>query len=252
MHILHFSEAIGDKTLVFSHSIPTLDYVGDQLRTIKKTYARIDGLINVAKRQGTTKAFNEGDVKVCLISTKAGGVGLNLYGANRVVILDEHFNPMWEQQAIGRAYRIGQQKPVFVYRLTAAGTFEESMHNQALFKKQLTTRVVDKGTPAPLAKKGVAEYLFLPKHVKQEDLEPFKGKDPLVLDHILANYANLVLSITPTDVFNADDGIILTREEVREAEQMQKAELLRRQKLKVQPQDRVKAVQKATASKAAH
>ena len=186
MNILEFSQDAHDKVLVFSHSLQTLDYVGEQLLNLHKKYVRIDGKVDPQKRQSMTKSFNEGNVNVCLISTRAGGQGLNLFGANRVVILDDHFNPMWEQQAIGRAYRIGQQKPVYVYRLTVGGTFEQAIQNQALFKEQLATRVVDKKNPNRSALKGAGQYLFPPKPVKQEDLSQFLGKDPLVLDRLLA------------------------------------------------------------------
>ena len=192
MNILEFSEEANDKVLVFSHSIPTLNYVGNQLGKASKTYARMDGKTPPQKRQQITKHFNESSVNICLISTRAGGQGLNLYGANRVVILDDHWNPMWEQQAIGRAYRIGQQKPVYVYRLTVGGTFEQAVQNQALFKEQLATRVVDKKNPNRHALKGAGEYLFPPKTVKREELREFLGKDPLVLDRLLANQTEYV------------------------------------------------------------
>ncbi|KAK4697214.1 hypothetical protein P7C71_g825, partial [Lecanoromycetidae sp. Uapishka_2] len=247
MHILTCSHAVGDKTLVFSHSIPTLNYIGDQLQAKSQTYVRIDGSIDVAKRQGTTKSFNEGEIKVCLISTRAGGVGLNLYGANRVVILDEHFNPMWEQQAIGRAYRIGQRKPVFVYRLTVAGTFEQAIQNQALFKEQLATRVVDKRNPTRRAYKSAGDYLFPPKHENPQDLKAYKGRDPFVLDRILGACSDLVLGITPTDTFQVEDGFELSTFEEEEAISFQLKEQLRRRNLKVQPQERIRAVQQATS-----
>ena len=186
MNILEFSQDAHDKVLVFSHSLQTLDYIGEQLLSLRKEYVRIDGKVDPQKRQSMTKSFNEGDINICLISTRAGGQGLNLFGANRVVILDDHFNPMWEQQAIGRAYRIGQQKPVYVYRLTVGGTFEQAIQNQALFKEQLATRVVDKKNPNRSALKGAGQYLFPPKTVNQEDLSQFLGKDPLVLDRLLA------------------------------------------------------------------
>ena len=189
MNILNFSQDAHDKVLVFSHSIPTLDYVGQQLLKSRKEIIRIDGKVDPQKRQSMTKAFNEGNINICLVSTRAGGQGLNLFGANRVVILDDHFNPMWEQQAIGRAYRIGQQKPVYVYRLTVGGTFEQAIQNQALFKEQLATRVVDKKNPNRSALKGAGQYLFPPKTVEQEDLSQFIGKDPLVLDRLLAAQA---------------------------------------------------------------
>ena len=189
MNILDFSQDAHDKVLVFSHSIPTLDYAGEQLLKRQKEVIRIDGKVDPQKRQALTKAFNEGNTNICLISTRAGGQGLNFFGANRVVILDDHFNPMWEQQAIGRAYRIGQQKPVFVYRLTVGGTFEQAIQNQALFKEQLATRVVDKKNPNRTALKGAGQYLFPPKTLGQEDLSQFLGKDPFVLDRLLAAQA---------------------------------------------------------------
>ena len=189
MNILDFSQDAHDKVLVFSHSIPTLDYVGEQLLKKQKEVIRIDGKVDTQKRQALTKAFNEGITNICLISTRAGGQGLNFFGANRVVILDDHFNPMWEQQAIGRAYRIGQQKPVFVYRLTVGGTFEQAIQNQALFKEQLATRVIDKKNPNRSALKGAGQYLFSPKTLGQEDLSQFLGKDPFVLDRLLAAQA---------------------------------------------------------------
>lgn len=92
---------------------------------------------------------------------------------------------MHEQQAIGRAFRIGQKRHVYVYRLIAAKTFEEAVQNQALFKLQLSSRVVDKKNPLRHAKKGVRQYIFPLKEPKQESLEPFKDKDPRVLDRIL-------------------------------------------------------------------
>ncbi|KAL4980202.1 P-loop containing nucleoside triphosphate hydrolase protein [Aspergillus desertorum] len=82
--------------------------------------------------------------QVYLISTRAGGLGLNITGANRVIIFDFSFSPIWEEQAVGRAYRLGQQKPVFVYRFSAGGTFEEIIHEKATYKTQLGIHVVDK------------------------------------------------------------------------------------------------------------
>ena len=186
MQILDFANAARDKVLVFSHRIATLDYIADQLAKAFKTYARIDGTLETNKRQQISKDFNMGMVNICLISTRAGGTGFNFYGANRVVIMDENFNPTWEQQAIGRAYRIGQQKPVYVYRLQAAGTFEGVIQNQGLFKEQLATRVVDKKNPTRSATKGTGAYLFPPKPVEQKDLIGCLGKDPLVLDRLLS------------------------------------------------------------------
>ena len=192
MKILDFADAARDKVLVFSHRIATLDYIVDQLAKASKTYARIDGALEANKRQQISKDFNMGKVNICLISTRAGGTGLNFHSANRVVIMDENFNPAWEQQAIARAYRIGQQKPVYVYRLQAAGTFEAVIQNQGLFKEQLATRVVDKKNPTRSATRGIGKYLFEPKSVEQEDLTGSIGKDPLVLDKLLTDKTKYV------------------------------------------------------------
>lgn len=186
MDIVRYSKDVGDKVLVFSHTLDTLNYVEKQMVATGTKYSRIDGKVPTADRQHITKQFNSKDIQVCLISTRAGGQGLNLFGANRVVIVDDHFNPMYEEQAVGRAYRIGQTKAVFVYHLMVGGTFEEMIHNQSVFKQQLAKRVVDKKNPARRALKGIGEYLLPPRKVPQQDLEPFSRKDPLVLDRILA------------------------------------------------------------------
>lgn len=184
--ILDLAEKAGDKTLVFSHSILTLDYVGAVLVKAQRKYIRIDGTTLTTSRQKITREFNQENThKVCLISTKAGGLGLNMYGANRVIILDTHFNPMHEEQAIGRSYRIGQRKPVYVYHLAVGGTFEEGLMNQAIFKQQLATRVVDKKNPKRHALKGFKQYLFYPNPLAQEDFSDCVGKDQLILDKLL-------------------------------------------------------------------
>jgi SNF2 family DNA or RNA helicase len=186
MQILELAEATGDKTLVFSHSILTLDYIESMLKNENKTFIRVDGETKTMDRQALTKVFNElNDAKVCLISTKAGGIGLNMAGANRVVILDTHFSPMHEEQAIGRAYRLGQTKTVYVYRLMLGGTFEEAMFNQSLFKQQLATRVVDKKNPVRNAQKSVKQYVFRPRPSGRKDLSSHIGEDPGVLDRLI-------------------------------------------------------------------
>jgi len=85
---------------------------------------------------------------------KAGGLGLNLQGANRVIIYDFSFNPSWDEQAVGRAYRLGQKRPVFVYRFRTGGTFEV-IYNKAVFKTQLFLRLMDKKNPMSHASKSV-------------------------------------------------------------------------------------------------
>lgn len=228
--ILALAKAANDRTLVFSHSIKTLDYIGRRLEKKNEEYARIDGKVFTSVRQSMTKKFNTGSASVCLISTRAGGQGLNLFGANRVVILDTHFNPIWEEQAIGRAYRLGQEKPVYVYRLTVGGTFEDALLNQSIFKMQLATRVVDKKNPMRYAMRGAKQYLFKPKGLEQTDLDQFMGKDPLVLDRLLDNHKDdqIVRSIELTETFQEEDTVELTAEELKEAQAYHEEAQLRR------------------------
>jgi SNF2 family DNA or RNA helicase len=183
--ILDASIKAGDKVLVFSHSLPTLNYLEGLLKKGGRRYSRLDGSTKMSDRQQATSDFNRSDTDVYLISTRAGGLGLNLYGANRVIIFDFKFNPTWEEQAVGRAYRIGQKKPVFVYHFISAGTFEEVVYNKAVFKMQLASRVVDKKNPTRCAMKTARDYLFEPKEVVLKDLSELKGKDPEVLDKVL-------------------------------------------------------------------
>ena len=92
--ILDASKAAGDKTLVFSQSIPTLNFLDNLCKKQGRRYARLDGSTKMSKRQDMTKDFNRGETDIYLISTSAGGLGLNLASANRVVIFDFRFNPI--------------------------------------------------------------------------------------------------------------------------------------------------------------
>ncbi|KAA8647617.1 hypothetical protein EYZ11_003223 [Aspergillus tanneri] len=221
----------GDKLLIFSHSLPTLNYIEHILNRVNRKYCRLDGTTPIAGRQAATKRFNHDSwEQVYLISTRAGGLGLNIPGANRVVIFDFSFNPVWEEQAIGRAYRLGQKKPVFVYRFIAGGTFEEIMYNKAVFKTQLAFRVVDKKNPVRTASKSLREYLFPAKPVPQEDITDCIGKDPNVLDKILVNSGpdNPIRKIVLSKTLEREDNDKLTEEERQGVQQALSDERLKR------------------------
>jgi SNF2 family DNA or RNA helicase len=226
--IVKESMRIDEKVLIFSHSIPTLNYLEDLLESLGCTYARIDGGTSMSSRQDVVKGFNkEEDTQVMLISTKAGGLGLNLQGANRVIIYDFNFNPTWEEQAVGRAYRLGQQKHVFVYRFRAGGTFEETTYNMSIFKTQLFARVVDKRNPMRFASKKLSDYLFPPRDVEQSELDECRGKDPQVLDRILEQ-ETCIRKVELTETFQVEEDDELTPEEIKEAEQEYQDEVLAR------------------------
>ena len=231
MEILRMSKIVNDKVLVFSHSIPTINYLESLFIDTRTRYSRLDGTTKMISRNDMANDFNKGKTDVFLISTRAGGLGFNLPGANRVVLFDFNFNPTWEEQAIGRAYRIGQEKPVYVYRFITAGTFETNVYNKAVFKTQLASRVVDKKNPRSHASKS-KDYLYEPKQTPLEDYSDVAGKDPVVLDRILAERVQRndthIRSITTTETLQADAGDDLTEAELQEVDRMREEEKLRK------------------------
>jgi SNF2 family DNA or RNA helicase len=129
--------AEGHRTLVFSQFTSHLALVREVLDKKGIAYEYLDGRTPERARKERVRAFQEGEAPLFLISLKAGGVGLNLTAANSVIHLDPWWNPAVEDQASDRAHRIGQERPVTVYRLVARGTIEEQMlalhdHKRAL------------------------------------------------------------------------------------------------------------------------
>ncbi|MGD9582902.1 MAG: DEAD/DEAH box helicase [Lysobacterales bacterium] len=117
--------AAGKHVLVFSQFTRMLDLIETELHERFIEFTRLDG--STRDRDAPVQAFQSGEVPVFLISLRAGGVGLNLTAADTVIHYDPWWNPAVEAQATDRAYRIGQDKPVFVYRLICTGTVEEKI-----------------------------------------------------------------------------------------------------------------------------
>ena len=115
----------GRRILLFSQFTEMLNLIEAEVQRLKLPYLLLTG--ETKDRAGLVDEFQTGDVPLFLISLKAGGVGLNLTAADTVILYDPWWNPAVEQQAIDRAYRIGQDKPVFVYKLLADGTVEDKM-----------------------------------------------------------------------------------------------------------------------------
>lgn len=126
------------KVLLFSSSTKMLDILECFLKKEKFSFNRLDGATSIQMRQKIVDNFNQSPGKfVFLISTKAGGLGLNLVSANVVVIFDANWNQTYDLQAQDRAYRIGQTRSTFVYRLVTAGTIEEVVYNRQIYKQQM-------------------------------------------------------------------------------------------------------------------
>lgn len=137
--------ANGHKTLVFSQFVDFLTLLREPLDACGLRYQYLDGATPAAERSRRVEAFQRGDGELFLISLKAGGFGLNLTAADYVVITDPWWNPAAEDQAMGRAHRIGQQRPVTVYRLVARGTLEERIVELHHDKRALAEGVLGEG-----------------------------------------------------------------------------------------------------------
>ncbi|MBM7643691.1 DEAD/DEAH box helicase [Streptococcus loxodontisalivarius] len=133
----------GHRALIFSQFRGMLDIAEAELENLGLSTYKITGSTPADQRQEMTRAFNSGSKDAFLISLKAGGVGLNLTGADTVVLIDLWWNPAVEMQAISRAHRIGQQENVEVYRLITRGTIEEKILELQESKKHLVNTVLD-------------------------------------------------------------------------------------------------------------
>jgi SWI/SNF-related matrix-associated actin-dependent regulator 1 of chromatin subfamily A len=136
----------GHRTLLFSQWTQILDVLQDALQAKGYVWCRLDGGSKVEDRQSIIDEFNTNtSIGVFLISTRAGGVGINLTSADTVIIHDVDFNPQIDKQAQDRCHRVGQTKPVTVYRLVAAGTVDESVYDCASRKEALANDALSGG-----------------------------------------------------------------------------------------------------------
>ncbi|XP_013143392.1 PREDICTED: DNA excision repair protein ERCC-6-like [Papilio polytes] len=133
----------GHRALIFSQSTAMLCILEQHLQSNDYKYLKMDGTVNVSIRQSLIKTFNENkEYLVFLATTSVGGLGVNLTGADRVIIYDPDWNPATDNQAKERAWRIGQQRNVTVYRLLSAGTIEEKIYQRQIFKNFLSSKVL--------------------------------------------------------------------------------------------------------------
>nr|CAD2127929.1 unnamed protein product [Meloidogyne enterolobii] len=134
-----------DRFVLVSNYTQTMDAF-EQLCTLRNyPFVRLDGTMSIKQRSKIVEKFNDpkSDCFAFLLSSKAGGCGLNLIGANRLVMFDPDWNPANDGQAMARVWRDGQKKTCFVYRLLSRGTIEEKIFQRQTHKKALSSCVVD-------------------------------------------------------------------------------------------------------------
>lgn len=157
--ILEESIKLGDRLLVFSQSLLTLNLLERFLQKAKipdtdsnwaknVSYFRLDGSTAALEREKLINEFNSNSkVKLFLVSTRAGSLGINLVGANRVVVFDASWNPCHDTQAVCRVYRYGQSKSCFVYRFVMDNCLEKKIYDRQINKQGMADRVVDECNP---------------------------------------------------------------------------------------------------------
>ncbi|KAK2714735.1 hypothetical protein QYM36_009077 [Artemia franciscana] len=133
----------GHRVLLFSQSKKMLDIFEKFVRSMNYTYLRLDGSTSIGARQPLIDKFNSNNgIFLFLLTTRVGGLGVNLTGANRVIIYDPDWNPMTDVQARERSWRIGQRKDVTIFRLLTSGSIEEKIYHRQIFKQFLTNKVL--------------------------------------------------------------------------------------------------------------
>jgi len=135
-----------DKVVLVSNYTQTLDLFERLSRLRNYAYVRLDGSMTIKKRAKVVEQFNDptNPTYIFMLSSKAGGCGLNLIGANRLVMFDPDWNPANDEQAMARVWRDGQKKQCYIYRLLAVGTIEEKIFQRQTHKKALSSCVVDR------------------------------------------------------------------------------------------------------------
>ncbi|KAJ2818544.1 hypothetical protein IWW50_005786, partial [Coemansia erecta] len=225
LDIIRQSVRLGERVLVFSRSIPTLDYLqwitemtgaaatddGEVPKAL-----RIDGHTPTHKRSSLIDSFNAPGSRnyVFFISSGTGSIGINLVAASRVILFDIGWNPLYDEQAVARAYRYGQKKRVYVYRLLTTGTWENKLFDNNIFKVGMTRRVVDKQLMGRQSMRNDMKKYFRsppvdPSSISSANIQQLleENNDDYVLASILAKYAHVLSNVAPraTLLVNEDD-----------------------------------------------
>nr|WP_309101043.1 DEAD/DEAH box helicase [Fredinandcohnia onubensis] len=161
LQIIEESKLSGRRVLIFSQFTKMLGLIGRELSSRGHTFFYLDGQTPTDERVELCQRFNVGERELFLISLKAGGTGLNLTGADTVILYDLWWNPAVEEQAADRAHRIGQKKVVQVIKLFARGTIEEKMNELQEKKRDLISDIIDSEEKTTLTEEDIRELLML-------------------------------------------------------------------------------------------
>ncbi|KUJ21111.1 uncharacterized protein LY89DRAFT_609528 [Mollisia scopiformis] len=140
------SKKTNEKIVIVSNWTSTLDLIGQHLASMSLPFSRLDGKTPTDQRQDLVKSFNKAPATksfAFLLSAKAGGVGINLIGASRLILFDTDWNPATDLQAMARIHRHGQKRPVKIYRFLMAGGIDEKIYQRQVSKMGLADSVVD-------------------------------------------------------------------------------------------------------------
>ncbi|KAL8793137.1 MAG: hypothetical protein Q9195_004249 [Heterodermia aff. obscurata] len=145
--LLHtFRTTTSEKVVIVSNYTSTLDLLSILLTSLGHPFLRLDGTTPSSKRQDLVDTFNRTSASACfafLLSAKAGGMGINLIGASRLVLFDVDWNPATDMQVMARIHRDGQKKPCFIYRLVMAGGLDEKIWQRQITKIGLASNIID-------------------------------------------------------------------------------------------------------------
>ncbi|CAF0904925.1 unnamed protein product [Brachionus calyciflorus] len=200
--IIEESVKIGDKILLFSQSLLTLNLIEEYLQKLNvpntnqkwqkyKSYYRLDGSTSGTEREKLINSFNKTNngAWLFLLSTRAGCLGINLIGANRVIVLDASWNPCHDAQAVCRVFRYGQTKNSFIYRLIADHTMEKKIYDRQISKQTMSDRVVDEIQSENHFTRTEVEKLihYVKEDVPAADLNllPYKHEDLVLINSCL-------------------------------------------------------------------
>lgn len=220
----------GEKTLVFSQGTKMLNVLEAAMQREGYSYLRMDGQTPMQRRQALVRTFSESShICVFLLTTKVGGLGLNITAAQHLFVYDPHWNPAVDDQSMERCWRIGQTRDVEVYRLVTAGTIESRIYDRQIYKKLLSSKVMSAGIAVRASAHGEKGFFDLFQYERPDEEYAVKKlvvnkKMPrlnerassrnrgLREDVILSNVVDSVNSLVNVVSVSSGHGVLLRRE----------------------------------------